>query len=137
MGGKPAPACGFAIGAERLVELLHECGVQPTLRGPDVYLVHWGEHSAATALRLAEDCRSHGLAVQMHCGGGSLKSQMKRADHSGAAVAALIGDDERASGRVTIKHLRADAGVASQEQVSMGDAAAVIQQKIRSGSQHA
>jgi histidyl-tRNA synthetase len=52
-------------------------------------------------------------------------------------VAALIGDDERASGRVTIKHLRADAGVASQEQVSMGDAAAVIQQKIRSGSQHA
>jgi histidyl-tRNA synthetase len=137
MGGKPAPACGFAIGAERLVELLYECGVQPTLRGPDVYLVHWGEHSAATALRLAEDCRSHGLAVQMHCGGGSLKSQMKRADHSGAAVAALIGDDERASGRVTIKHLRADTGVASQEQVPMGDAAAVIQQKIRSGSQHA
>jgi histidyl-tRNA synthetase len=137
MGGKPAPACGFAIGVERLIELLRESAIAAPVQGPDVYLVHWGEDSLAAAIGLSEACRDRGLAVQMHCGGASLKSQMKRADQSGALLAVLMGDDERAAGHVTVKTLRGEGGVALQEKVSMADASAVIEQKVRSGSRHA
>lgn len=130
MGGKPAPACGFAIGVERLIELLKEVAA-PTLPAVlDVYLVHWGENSQVQALSLAEDCRAHGLSVQMHCGEGSLKSQMKKADQSGASFAILMGDDERASQVVTIKPLRGQAGLTQQDQVSMSDAAAVVRDMV-------
>ncbi len=120
MGGKPAPACGFAIGIERLVELLHEVAPPSLPSVLDVYLVHWGEGSLADALRVAEACRAEGLVVQMHCGDGSLKSQMKKADQSGAAYAVLMGDDERGQAKVAVKALRGD-GVAPQELISYQD----------------
>ena len=126
MGGKPAPACGFAIGVERLVELLREVAAPVLPVDLDVYLVHWGESSLASALQVAEQCRDRGLRVQMHCGEGSLKSQMKKADQSGAQCAVLIGDDERAQGMVTIKPLRGADGLSQQDQVLMGDTAAVV-----------
>ena len=120
MGGKSAPACGFAIGIERLVELLQEVAPPPLPSVLDIYLVHWGEGSLADALWVAEACRAQGLAVQMHCGEGSLKSQMKKADQSGAAYAVLMGDDERAQAKVAVKALRGD-GVAPQELISYQD----------------
>ena len=130
MGGKPAPASGFAIGVERLIELLKEVAPPVLPAVLDVYLVHWGENSLAQALSLAEDCRAHGLSVQMHCGEGSLKSQMKKADQSGASVAILMGDDERANNVVTIKPLRGQAGLTQQDQVAMSGAASVVRDMV-------
>ncbi len=130
MGGKPAPACGFAIGVERLIELLKEVAPPALPAVLDVYLVHWGENSESQALSLAEDCRAHGLSVQMHCGEGSLKSQMKKADQSGASFAILMGDDERANQVVTIKPLRGQAGLSQQDQVAMSAAAIVVRDMV-------
>jgi histidyl-tRNA synthetase len=92
----------------------------------DVYVVHWGEASVGAAMQVAEQCRSKGLRVQMHCGEASLKSQMKKADQSGAQCAVLIGEDERAQAAVTVKPLRAEAGMVQQDRVPLGDAASVI-----------
>ncbi|WVN41340.1 histidine--tRNA ligase [beta proteobacterium MWH-UniP1] len=131
MGGKPAPACGFAIGVERLVELLKEVAPPALPSALDVYVVHWGQDSTAAALRVAESCRGLGLTVQMHCGEGSLKSQMKKADQSGARVAVLLGDDERAADAASIKPLRSEVGLAQQDQVPQEDVAAVIRGMIR------
>jgi histidyl-tRNA synthetase len=121
MGGKPAPACGFAIGAERLIALLEACAPVIPLQRLDVYLMHWGEGSALQATRLSEMLRTAGLSVQMHSGGGSVKSQMKKADSSGACIAALLGEDERAAGRITLKPLR---GQGEQKTLAWAEAAA-------------
>ena len=111
MGGKPAPACGLAIGAERLLALLGEVApIQPASL-VDVYLVSWGDQASPTmeatdAIGVAEKLRSEGLRVLMHVGGQGVKSQMKKADSSGAAFAVLLGEAERAAGQVTLKPLR-------------------------------
>lgn len=130
MGGKPAPASGFAIGAERLIELIKEVAPPKLEAALDAYLVHWGEGSVASALELSELCRGQGLRVQMHCGEASLKSQMKKADASGALFALLIGDDERAQGVVTVKSLRDSAGVMGQESVAPKDVPMVLKNAI-------
>jgi histidyl-tRNA synthetase len=106
LGGKPAPACGFAMGVERLIALIRESGGEPALQGVDVYLVHQGVAASRLAPRVAEGLRDQGIDVLFHCGGGSFKSQMKKADASGATFAVIIGDDEAAAGEVTLKHLR-------------------------------
>ena len=106
IGGKPAPACGFAMGIERLLALLQEDGMQNPPLPPDVYLVHQGEAADALASVTAEALRDAGLRVLLHCGGGSFKAQMKKADSSGAACAVIIGDDEAAAGAATLKPLR-------------------------------
>ncbi|MBA3902149.1 MAG: histidine--tRNA ligase [Rhodocyclaceae bacterium] len=110
LGGKPAPACGFAMGIERLVALLHEEhgeeAAQAARMAPDVYLVHQGAEAQGPAFRTAEQLRDAGFDVLLHCGGGSFKSQMKRADASGALAAIIIGDDEARAGEATVKPLR-------------------------------
>jgi histidyl-tRNA synthetase len=106
LGGKPQPACGFAMGVERLLALWQDAGNQALAVVPDVFVVHQGELAAASAFRAAERLRDVGFAVIQHCGGGSFKSQLKRADGSGAAVAVIIGDDEARAGEVTVKPLR-------------------------------
>ena len=106
LGGKPAPAAGFAMGVERLLALWQESGGQAERIVPDVYLVHAGEAAQRAAFRVAEGLRGTGFAVTLHCGGGSFKSQMKRADASGAPFAVVIGDDEAAAGEVSLKPLR-------------------------------
>ena len=106
LGGKPTPACGFALGVERLLALLQDANMLPQAESPDVYLIHQGEAAADLAIRVAESLRDTGLNVVYHCGGGSFKSQMKRADHSGAPLAVIIGDDEVAQGEVTVKAMR-------------------------------
>lgn len=106
VGGKSAPACGFAMGIERLLALMQECGKQVTQPAPDIYIVHQGDQVTDYAWRCAEFLRDEGLNVILHCGGGSFKSQMKKADATGACYALIIGENEVASQEVTIKPLR-------------------------------
>jgi histidyl-tRNA synthetase len=106
LGGKPAPACGFAMGIERLLSLWRDLGRQHDTPAPDVYVVHQGDAAQRMAFRVAEGLRDAGFAVQLHCGAGSFKSQMKRADASGATLAAIIGDDEAQANEVTLKPMR-------------------------------
>lgn len=138
LGGKPAPACGFAMGIERLLALWQDQGGQPERYTPDVYLVHQGEAAQRLAFRAAEGLRDHGFSVQMHCGGGSFKSQMKRADASGATLAVIVGDDEAAAEELTLKPLRsAGSGAAdkmdkadSQHRVAFAQLADAVNQLI-------
>ena len=106
LGGKAAPACGFAMGVERLIALIKDAGGEPGKRGTDVYVVHAGEAASRMAFRVAEGLRDNGIDVVLHCGGGSFKSQMKKADSSGAAFAVIIGDDEAAANEVSLKPMR-------------------------------
>ncbi|HEX8979024.1 MAG TPA: histidine--tRNA ligase [Parasulfuritortus sp.] len=106
LGGKPAPACGFAMGIERLLALMTELAVEVPANGPDAYVVNVGEQAAHFAMRAAEALRDAGLKAVLHCGGGSFKSQMKKADASGASYAVIIGDDEAAAGEASVKPLR-------------------------------
>ena len=106
LGGKPTPACGFAMGIERLIALIKDAGGEPAAPAPDVYLVHQGDAAARLAFRVAEGLRDQGIDVLMHCGGGSFKSQMKKADGSGATFAVIIGDDEATTGEAQLKSLR-------------------------------
>jgi histidyl-tRNA synthetase len=109
-GGKPMPACGFAIGVERVLDLMRASGEHFAPNQCDVYLVHQGEAAQLQAFVIAERLRDAGLDVVLHCASsnatGSLKSQMKRADTSGAAYAIIIGENEIAEGTATIKALR-------------------------------
>jgi len=106
LGGKPAPACGFAMGIERLLALWSDQGNRFEAPAPDVYVVHQGELAGRHALRAAEHLRDAGFRVQFHCGGGGFKAQMKRADASKAAFAAIVGDDEAQANEVSVKPLR-------------------------------
>ncbi|MEJ2644958.1 MAG: histidine--tRNA ligase [Gammaproteobacteria bacterium] len=114
LGGRTTPAVGFAIGLERLIALLEELEVVPPARDPHAYLVLMGEAAQRRGLALAESLRDAlpGLRLQTHCGGGSFKSQFKRADRSGATVALVLGDDEISRGQVAVKPLR---GAGEQE----------------------
>jgi tetratricopeptide (TPR) repeat protein len=106
LGGKPAPGVGFAAGVERLVALLRESGRAGARRAPDAYLVSQGAGTMEYAFALGEELRAAGFAVVLHAGGGSFKSQMKKADASGAALALIVGEDELAAGTVSVKPLR-------------------------------
>jgi len=108
-GGKPWPGVGFAMGQERLVELLRTQSPSNRL-APHVYFVMAGEGTTERGMQLAEHLRQNvnGIRVQINLGGGSFKSQFKRADRSGAALALVLGEDELQHDAVTIKHLRDD-----------------------------
>jgi histidyl-tRNA synthetase len=110
LGGKATPAAGFAMGLERLVALLQEADIVPPADFPHAYLVMAGDSAQIAGIALAEQLRNAipGLRLVVNSGGGSFKSQFKRADKSGAAVALVIGDEEVAAGEVTVKDLRHD-----------------------------
>jgi histidyl-tRNA synthetase len=108
LGGKPVAAAGFALGIERLVEL-----VQNNLKldvAPHAYFVVASEEAVTPGMQISESLREQlpGLRLLVHCGGGSFKSQFKRADKSGASVALILGDDELKSNTVSVKYLRED-----------------------------
>lgn len=126
IGGKPAPACGYAMGVERLLALLEESGVNAPATSTDAYLVHQGETATAFAWQVANSLRQAGLSVVLHCGGGSFKAQMKKADTSGARFALIIGDDEAAAGLITLKALRE---TAEQTRCSLSEAADLLQSR--------
>ncbi|OEY67379.1 histidine--tRNA ligase [Marinobacter sp. X15-166B] len=112
LGGKPTYAVGFAMGLERLVLLLQALELVPQKVNSDIdiYVAALGDAAVTTALTLSEQLRTDlpGRSIVTHCGGGSFKSQMKRADRSGAEVALLLGENEVNAGLVTIKPLRSD-----------------------------
>ena len=118
LGGKATPAIGFAIGLERLVELVRQLGVPTDDIGPQIYLVPAGV-PMATALQLAESLRDLNLRVECHCGGGSQKSQWKRAERSGARYVVQAETPTQ----VTVKDLRGNEG---QRSLSYGDAGAYL-----------
>ena len=110
LGGKPAPGVGFGLGIERLLLLLEAVGVQVPEQVPDAYAIVPDPHALPRVMPLLESLRAEGLAVVMHAGGkdgpGSMKSQFKKADASGARFALVFGPDELAAGQLTIKPLR-------------------------------
>ena len=110
LGGKPAPAAGFAMGIERLLSLVELGARRLETPAPDAYIVHAGDAARTQAWRVARALRDAGLAAVLHCGGGSFKSQMKKADASRARYAVIIGDDEAAAGQVSMKPLRGGDG---------------------------
>ncbi len=120
-GGKPTPGVGFAMGIERLIELMKSAGETAAPNQCDVYLVHQGEEAQIQAFILGERLRDAGLDVILHCatptGAGSFKSQMKKADGSGAAFAVILGEDEVANNTATVKAMRGAEG--EQQQVAV------------------
>jgi histidyl-tRNA synthetase len=110
VGGKPAPAVGWALGVERVLELLKEQGTLPDPEGPDVYAIVPDASALPLVFATLKSLRTHGLSAQMHAGTGegmgSMKSQFKKADASGARFALIFGGDELARAEVTLKSLR-------------------------------
>ncbi|MEQ1527582.1 MAG: histidine--tRNA ligase [Gallionella sp.] len=127
IGGKPAPAMGFAMGVERLLALLQDDGMALPKPAVDVYLVHQGELASQLASQVSEQLRDANLRVVMHCGGGSFKSQMKKADASGAVVAVVIGDDEAQANQASVKPMQGG----EQVKVSVEQLSATIQKFIK------
>ena len=126
LGGKPCPGVGFAMGIERLVLLLDELGVVPDsiAHQIDVYLMAVGDveqQGLVLAEKLREQCPR--LRIEHHCGGGSVKSQIKKADKSGATIALIMGEDEAASGTIGVKYLREDK---AQETVAQSELVSVL-----------
>ncbi|CAB3715668.1 Histidine--tRNA ligase [Achromobacter denitrificans] len=127
LGGKPAPAVGFAIGMERLLDLWEQSVQVEQPAECDVYVVHQGEEAQRLAARVGEDLRDAGLSVIVHAGSASFKSQFKRADASGARVAVILGADEVAAQAASVKYLRSEEqGETAQQQVPLAGLADVL-----------
>ena len=131
LGGKPTPAVGFAMGVERLILMLEtlELIPQAVLNTLDVYVCALGEGADQAALLLSDQIRTEHdwLRIQTHCGGGSFKSQMKKADKSGARFAILLGESEIAEQQATVKDL---SGELDQQTMPQADVAGWIAQQI-------
>ena len=110
VGGKPTPATGFAMGLERILELVETGREEQDTDTPRFYQVMAGTEAVETGFKLAERLRDEmpALKLMLHCGGGSFKSQLRKADKSGAEYALIIGDEEAAKNTVQIKPLRED-----------------------------
>lgn len=128
IGGKPAPAVGWGMGIERVLEVLKEIGAEIPAPAADVYAIIPDASALPQVFKTAQQLRAAGVAVQMHAaaggsaeGMGSMKSQFKKADGSGARFALIFGADELAAGKVTVKSLRDGAG--EQVQQSLADVA--------------
>jgi histidyl-tRNA synthetase len=139
-GGKPTPACGFAMGVERLLELMKAAGEQARPNQCDVYLVHVGEEAQLQAFVLAERLRDAGLDVVLHCAAttaaGSFKSQMKKADASGAAYTVILGEDEVARNVASVKAMRAAQHEGNQVSVEFDNVPAYLVDQIVGADDH-
>jgi histidyl-tRNA synthetase len=126
LGGEPTPGVGFAMGMERVVELLVQAGQVPAAPAADVYVVVNGVRASAAGIGLVERLRDQLPArrFDLNLGGGNFKAQFRRADRSGAALAVILGDDELARGVAAVKPLRNEAG---QSECPLPDLAAAIE----------
>ncbi len=133
LGGKTAPAIGFAIGLERLLALWLEEAKTQSDSECDVYFVHGDAQSARVAASLAESVRDLGIRCIVHPGSGSFKSQFKRADGSGARLAVILGESELAQSSASVKSLRAgaDGTTAQQFSVAQKELATALQERLR------
>lgn len=123
IGGKSMPACGFAMGVERLLEMIVKCGNEISVSVPDAYVIHQGKNTDCPAWEAVSYLRDQGLNVILHCGGGNFKTQMKKADNSGARFAVIIGEDEVKDKVISIKSLRKDV---SQVKIGLSEALELI-----------
>ena len=121
LGGPPTPAIGFAIGMERLLQLAGEKAPAPQ-EGTQVYIVALGDAAQRQVFELASELRAQGIRTERSFGGGSMKSQMKRADRSGATFVLLLGDDEAAKGVVSVRHM----AESRQSEVKRGEISSYI-----------
>ncbi|WP_105903370.1 histidine--tRNA ligase [Vibrio gangliei] len=128
LGGKPAPAVGFAMGLERLVLMLETLELNDVRNAVDVYLVTAGEGTLINGMKLAEQLRESvsGLRLMTHFGGGNFKKQFKRADKVGAAIALVLGENEVAEQTVVVKDLAGG----EQQTMAQTDVAAYLANKI-------
>jgi histidyl-tRNA synthetase len=126
LGGEPTPGVGFAMGMERVVELLVQAGQAPAAPAADVYVVVNGARASAAGIGLVERLRDQLPArrFDLNLGGGNFKAQFRRADRSGAALAVILGDDELARGVAAVKPLRNEAG---QSECPLPELAAAIE----------
>ncbi|MGQ7260958.1 histidine--tRNA ligase [Vreelandella sp. V005] len=135
LGGKPTPAVGFAMGIERLILLLDtlELIPQDALGGCDVYVLPMDDNATTAAMTLAENLRSElpELQLQLHCGGGSFKSRIKKADKSDASMAILLGEDEIAQQSATLKFLRDDR---EQQRVPLATLGSTLRELLAPGA---
>ena len=119
IGGKPAPAVGWALGVERILELLKAQSLLPAVPVPDCYAVVPQVEAMPQVMPVLRALRAAGVSVQMHAGGadghGSMQSQFKKADGSGARYALIFGESELAAGQVAVKPLREGAGAISEQ----------------------
>lgn len=122
LGGDLTPACGFGIGLERVFLLMQEYGVVAEFK-PDAYMVNVGQDTALAAVKIAEKLRDEGLSIIVHAGGGSFKSQMKRADRSGARYALILGDDELRSNVIAVKPMLGDG---NQENATLSETIQIL-----------
>jgi histidyl-tRNA synthetase len=123
LGGRPTPGIGFGAGFERLIINIKRDGVEvPMPPPPDLIIAHLSEAAGAAALRVAASVRAAGFEAVVAPGGRSLKAQMRQADARQARYAAIIGDDELASGAVTLRNL----GDKSERRLPMGEVAAAL-----------
>jgi histidyl-tRNA synthetase len=108
MGGESTPAVGFAMGVERVTELVRLAGMDPKPQPPDVFVMAQGEGGQRAALVMAEQLRDAfpGRGIVVHCGSAKFKTQFRRADESGARLALIVGEDELARGVIALKPLR-------------------------------
>ena len=106
LGGRPAPAAGFACGLERLIELVTLQGEESPIQSPRVFVAALGDIAELEAIRYAESLRDAGVDAQVNCGQGNLKKQLRRADNSGAQVAVIIDDESVDTSTVKMKPLR-------------------------------
>ena len=129
LGGRPTNGIGWAMGAERLIALYEECGGEPAERNADAYVVAVGDAAFRLGMKTAESLRNAipGVRVEMNLGGGSFKSQMKRADKSGAAFAVVLGEEEVSKGEAGLKPLRTGD---SQVTVSLDRLAETLAEKL-------
>ena len=125
LGGPPTPAIGFAIGMERLLQLAGEKAPAPQ-EGTQVYIVALGDAAQRQVFELASELRAQGIRTERSFGGGSMKSQMKRADRSGATFVLLLGDDEAAKGVVSVRHM----AESRQSEVKRGDISSYIKDNL-------
>jgi histidyl-tRNA synthetase len=136
LGGKAAPACGFSIGAERVIELMRDNAADEAAAQCHVYLVHQGGRTFEVALKAAEGLRDAGLDAILHAGEASLKSQMRRADASGARYAVIVGEQEAAAACAGVKALRASdpqAAFAQQRNVALDELARTLTEAVGAG----
>jgi len=132
LGGKAAPAVGFAIGMERLIDLWGQYQPETTLPECEVYFIHQGEEAQRRAAVLAEALRNAGISVIVHAGSGSFKSQFKRADASAASIAVILAGDELSCAMASVKMLRQSdrSDAAMQQQVPLDDLVAFLKDKV-------
>jgi histidyl-tRNA synthetase len=123
LGGRPNPAAGFAMGCERIIAMLIDQNQANIVKPCDVYMLVRGENTVRVAHKLAESLRNQmpRLSMLVHSGGGSFKSQMRKADRSGARIALILGESEIEAATVSIKFLREDTGQIEIPQADLND----------------